>query len=291
MPPHQASGPAARLIVDGVGTMACVGLGHVLFVTFIIREGIRSALQRAEVLLARDIHQSLVPAFERSVGAFDFCAVSHPSGDVGGDLVDLFEMDDGSWMAYIADVSGHGVAAGLVMAMVKSSSHTRLRTPATLPGVLDDLNKMVLDLERPNMFVTVAALHRDGQGRLSFAVAGHLPLLRVCAQSHSVAELTVAQLPLGIVDGRPYVDVETTLAPGETMVLLTDGLTEVFDARDREFGLEGVKRVLIETSGRPLPEVRDRLLSQVRAQGPQLDDQTLLLVRRRPITPVLTETV
>jgi serine phosphatase RsbU (regulator of sigma subunit) len=70
-------------------------------------------------------------------------------------------------------------------------------------------------------------------------------------------------------------------APGDLFVVLTDGLTEVFDAADREFGLERVKNLIGENARAPLDALEERLLAAVRAHGPQLDDQTLLLIRAR----------
>ena len=69
-------------------------------------------------------------------------------------------------------------------------------------------------------------------------------------------------------------------APGDLLVLVTDGLTEVFDAGDREFGLEGLKRVLAASAAQPLDEIGRRLLAASRAHGRQMDDQTLLLIRK-----------
>jgi len=107
-----------------------------------------------------------------------------------------------------------------------------------------------------------------------------LPLLRLERGGHDVDELSVSQIPLGVIETHAFRSAPFECNPGDLVALVTDGLCEVFDRRDREFGLDGVKRVLRELGDRPLPEIRDTVLARVGAHGPQLDDQTLLLIRR-----------
>ena len=134
----------------------------------------------AEIELAGDIHRHLVPAIATTADRFEFHGMSLPSQAVGGDLVDLVQLDRG-WIGYVADVSGHGVGSGLLMGIVKSAVRTRLRQDATLAGLLTDVNPVVFDLSKPNMFVTLAAVQSDGTDRLTFATAGHLPILHYSA--------------------------------------------------------------------------------------------------------------
>jgi len=281
----QTSGPLdraalrQRLTLDVGGTIAFVTFGYVAFMVLLSREGVSAVELRTEIALAREIHRSLVPPIAAHVDGFEICGVSIPSGAVGGDLVDFVDEGGGAWMGYVADVSGHGVPAGLLMGMVKSATRTRLLSSTALASLLDDLNRIVFDVKRPNMFVTFAAIRSTVPG-LEFTLAGHLPLLRVRPGATTVDQLSIAQIPLGILDAHTFGSAPVECAPGDLLVLVTDGLTEVFDRRDREFGLSGVEQALLESSDRPLAEIRDRLLVRVNAHGPQLDDQTLLLIRR-----------
>jgi sigma-B regulation protein RsbU (phosphoserine phosphatase) len=269
-----------RLVMDAVLTIFCLTLGYVLFMMVILREGTRSMMLRAEMALARDIHQSLVPPLDRRMDGIEICGISIPSGDVGGDLVDHVDLPGGRWIGYVADVSGHGVPAGLLMGMVKSSTRTRLQTPATLVELLVDLNRIVIDARRPNMFVTFAAVRATEAGRVEFTLAGHLPIFRLRPGAADVETLSVSQIPLGILESHPFESGTSDWEPGDVLALVTDGLAEVFDREDREFGLDGIRQRLVALAGRPLPEIRDGVLAAVRAHGPQLDDQTLLLIRR-----------
>jgi phosphoserine phosphatase RsbU/P len=124
----------------------------------------------------------------------------------------------------------------------------------------------------------LAGLQFDNGG-LRFTVAGHLPILHYSAAESEVHELTIPQLPLAMFEDRTFTSAEVRYAAGDLFVILTDGLTEVFDSGDREFGLDRVTALVREHAEAPLDLLEDRLLADVRAHGRQLDDQTVLFVR------------
>jgi phosphoserine phosphatase RsbU/P len=274
-----------RLRYDMLGAIACIILGYTGFVLFIAREGRRWVAVHAEMRLARDIHQALVPRIDRRIGRFAFYGVSLPSGQVGGDLVDLVTLRDGRWMAYVADVAGHGVSSGLLMGMVKSGIRMRVADPPPLPALLSDLNHVICDQSAPHMFVTLAAIRGGGEAaphdddELEFTLAGHPPILRASSGRSSVEEIAISHVPLGVMPDWTFGSATIRCRPGDVLALVTDGLFEVFDAQDRDFGLDGIKAVLDAFADRPLQEIADRLVERARAFGPQLDDQTVLLVR------------
>jgi sigma-B regulation protein RsbU (phosphoserine phosphatase) len=113
---------------------------------------------------------------------------------------------------------------------------------------------------------------------LEFAVAGHLPILRV--RAGKVDEITTPQIPVGMFEDYRFTSSTLTCARGDLLALITDGLTEVFDARDREFGMEAVKQLLAASAALPLADIATRIVTAARAHGAQFDDQTLLLIRR-----------
>ena len=129
------------------------------------------------------------------------------------------------------------------------------------------------------MYVTAACVRGTAGGALEYSVAGHLPILRV-RTSGEVDEITTPQIPIGMFERFDYRSATLDCAPGDLLALITDGLTEVFDARDRELGMEGVKRVLAASASLPLRAIADRVVAAARAHGVQIDDQTLLLIRR-----------
>jgi hypothetical protein len=277
-----------RLRIDASIVFVFVTVAFILLSQFVRQEGARYVRAHTEISLARDIHRLLVPPIVHRIGAFEFCGVSIASGDVGGDLIDLVE-SDGSWIAYVADVSGHGVGAGLLMGMAKSAARTQLRAPQPLGELLTTLNAVLFDLKKPDMYVTFAGLQFDGRSDLHFSVAGHLPILRYRPATSSIEDVTIAQLPLGMFKDREFSASRVSWTPGDLFVILTDGLTEVFDKRDQEFGMDGVKAIVREHGTGPLDRLQGALLEAVNRHGRQLDDQTVLLVRAEKGTTAISQ--
>jgi sigma-B regulation protein RsbU (phosphoserine phosphatase) len=279
--PLAAATLQSRLQFNVVGASFCIAAGFMLFVIFFAREGRRYYALHTELSLARAIHRELVPPIAHQIRDYEFHGVSIPSGEVGGDLVDLVDHEGGSaWTAYVADVSGHGVPSGVLMGMIKSAMRMALVSPAPLEALLDRLNDVLYDLKPPQMYATFAAIRRDDDEQLAFTLAGHLPILCWRASTGAVEELSVGQVPLGILPGRTFDASRTHCAPGDVLLVLTDGLTEVFDAQDDEFGMERVKVVLKRHARQPLAEIELKLLAAARAHGTPHDDQSLILIRR-----------
>lgn len=260
-----------------LGAKVTLVAGYVLFLVFFGREGGRYFKAHAEIQLAQEIHRALVPTIERSIGNFSMYGASLPSGEVGGDLVDVVE--GGSWTAYVADVSGHGVSAGVLMAMFKTAVRTTVLADGAPNALLNEVHRALYPLKTANLFVTAGVLHCDGAGKLTLSMAGHPPLLHFCKATGSVSEVAAQDLPLGILPEQSFVTCEIAAAPGDLLVLLTDGLTEVFDGKQNEMGIEPVKTALRENAGRPLPELFATMRQVALKFGKQDDDQTMLLVR------------
>src|SRR5215471_16422548 len=171
---HDLTAAHARLVADTRGIIAAIAVSFLLLTRFVQREGLRHVRAHTEIALASQIHRLLVPPVDRRIGAFTFHGISVASGEVGGDLVDVVESERG-WIAYVADVSGHGVVSGLLMGMVKSAMRMQLLSPKPLGRLLTDLSAVLFDVKRPEMFVTLAGLQFDGASGLQFSVARHLP--------------------------------------------------------------------------------------------------------------------
>ncbi|HEU4693696.1 MAG TPA: PP2C family protein-serine/threonine phosphatase [Vicinamibacterales bacterium] len=269
--------PEGRFIVDAIGALVCISIGYTLFILFMNATATRHLRAQAELAVAHDIHQVLVPSIDRTIGEYEFLGWSIASGEVGGDLVDLVAID-GRWLGYVADVSGHGVGAGIVMAMFKSALRTRALTGAVSTTLLDDVQAALMPLKQPNIFVTVAWVGRGADGEVECAVAGHLPILR--ARAGVVEEITHPQFALGMFEGAAFTSTRVECREGDVLALLTDGLVEVFDSAGRELGFEWAKKTLAAVADRTLQEIADHLLTGARNHGAQLDDQSLLLIRR-----------
>jgi len=279
--PHASAAEiTARLRADGWGVLACIMLGYFFFVRFISGEGARSLRLRTEVELAKRMHVALVPPVALSTPRFELFGRSEPSSEVGGDLLDVVERP-GALVVAVADVSGHGVAAGSIMGMVKSAIRMRLLMSDALDALLDDLDAVVAQLGQPQTFVTFAGLRFDATDTAEAALAGHLPILHHRRAAGMLATIDNAYPPLGVIAAQGHATTRVAFAPGDTFAILTDGLTEVVDRRGEQLDVRGVAEEFGRHVHQPLPALYDALLSASRAHGPQLDDQTLLLVRIR----------
>jgi hypothetical protein len=269
----------SRLTLDGIGIMLVVAVGYACFAYVSITEGRRYFRVHAEMALATEIHRVLVPTIDMKSDGFEFYGRSLPSGEVGGDLVDVFQNDRG-WIAYIADVSGHGVAPGVVMGMVKSAARMQLSSTEESAALLQHLNSVLIPIKKPEMFVTFAYLAWNGE-RLQYSMAGHPPILHYHAATREISELACSNLPVGMFGGEQFVSGSVQCAPDDLFLLFTDGVLEVTNAKDEEFGLARVKEVMSAHAGNPPSATLQAVLDATSRHGHATDDQSLLVVQCR----------
>lgn len=267
-----------QMVIISVGSIVATVVGYFLFVAFFSQQGAQLFRAQTEITLAGEIHRALVPAIERNLGVFQLYGASLPSGEVGGDLVDVVG-DADAWTAYIADVSGHGVSAGLLMAMFKTA--VRTSADASSPDILlQDVHRALFPLKTSNTFVTAGFLQFREGNRLLLSLAGHPALLRYNSHTGQVQEYPSSDMPVGILPEQSFRAVPVECEPQDVLLLLTDGLSEVFDKAGNELGLEPIKSAFAKAAPLPLPELFSRLRQVALNAGHQEDDQTMLLVRR-----------
>jgi serine phosphatase RsbU (regulator of sigma subunit) len=276
-----AVAPTARIRFGAASALISIAAAYAMFMNFIRRDGERHVRLRTEVDLAKALHDRLAPPIEMRGEHYEFLGRALPSSEIAGDLLDVAGAPDRP-VVYVADVTGHGIGAGTVAAMVKSAVRMGLLSRSRPEAVLGDQNRVLVQLDRPGLFVTCAAVALDPGGPARVALAGHLPVLLVPAgggPGGTVRRIPNQAPPLGVVADARITPEEVACGPGDLFALVTDGLTEVIDGHGQEFGLERVERVLVESASRPLAEIADRVFAAARAHGRQQDDQTLLLVR------------
>lgn len=208
-------------------------------------------------------------------------AISLPATFVGGDLYDFLPMGDGSWVIYVADVSDKGLPAAMVMASLWSQIRAEIPLYDDIEQLLETVNKSMYELLSAEGFFATIILGRywPKDGRLSLVRGGHLPPLHVSkGQLQPVPELHGASL--GIAERIRFVKKEIRLSAGDSILLISDGVTESLNSRGELFGTARLMRMLEQDQGRPLGS---RLLAQIREwQGscPQSDDLTILEIWR-----------
>lgn len=278
MGPAELNALNHRLFFDALAIILAVMLGYVCFLYVSITEFRRYFRLNAEVELASEIHRVLVPAIDTRMDGFEFYGMSFPSGQVGGDLIDV-TANSGNWVAYVADVSGHGVAPGVVMGMVKSASRMLLSSGAHSQHLMARLNEVLYPLKKPDMFVTFCYVAKNISG-LSVGLAGHPAILQLCATTCEVRKWECPNMPLGIVPVGEFVSSEVVAGQGDLFALYTDGLLETANAAGEEFGVHRLADELRKHSKQPLASICQAVKESVARHGAQFDDQSLLLIRK-----------
>jgi len=268
----------SRLFIDGFGILAAIIIGFILLVDFVLREGVRHVEYRTEIQLARKMHETLVPPIDLQTEHYQIFGQSIPTTEVGGDIIDV-HTDGNDIISYIGDISGHGVAAGVMMSMFKTAMHTGFRHHESLVEVLNQANGVLSDLKRPNMFLTCSCLRMGLDGSTEYIVAGHLPIIYYNSAEDIFTQLRTGHLPLSVDSDLEYKSKLTQCNPGDLLVLATDGLTEVMDEQEKEYGIDRLTNTIGQVKTESPDRIFHTLLESVRSHGPQFDDQTLLVIK------------
>jgi serine phosphatase RsbU (regulator of sigma subunit) len=266
-----------RLILDGFGLVVSVVLGYVFFILFISGEGIPQVRLKTEIDLAKKMHDVLVPTIQFQNENIVVYGKSIPTSEIGGDLIDLYDTEN-TIICYTADVSGHGVAAGLLMGMFKSAMHTALKNELSLSKIVNTINQSLHKLKKASMFLTVSAICFYENKTAEFTVAGHLPILHFQAHSNSVQHLLIEQIPLTVKPDYLFKTKKVNFESGDIFLFLTDGLTEVSNSRNEEFGIKRIEELLIQNYSQQPDTLFNRIMNEIKNHGPQYDDQTLLII-------------
>jgi hypothetical protein len=247
------------------------------FLLFIEGEGSLSVRVQTELTLAHGIQQTLVPTIEKRWPRFEIYGISVPSDKVGGDIVDVVSLSDGSVFAYVADIAGHGLSAGILMGMVKTAVRTQLHDLPSPVAVFDRLNQVLPEVKESNMYATCTALRIHAM-EVEYAIAGQ-PAMLLASAAGSMSRLTDEQLPIGLLPGASYQSQRVELQADDILLVATDGVLEAENKAGEEFGMEQLERLLVEHRNAPLAQIATQIRSTLQRSYRQADDQTLLLIR------------
>lgn len=259
--------------------LACVVAGYILMTTYVRRVEAAQAHANAELDVARSLHETLVPGFDIRLPAARALGRSAASTEMGGDLIDLIRTDTHADIV-IADVAGHGVGAGIVMGMLKSSIRTLLRRDTSLNVLMAELNAVMAELVRDGMFATAAVVRvptNPAAHPVQYALAGHLPILLRRA-SGEVVDLPNESLPLAVDSNEQFNVGQVRCAPGDTLLLFTDGLIEVMNPKGRQLGLHAFRNALAAHTASDPAHLAHALLAAAKGHGSQADDQSLVIL-------------
>jgi sigma-B regulation protein RsbU (phosphoserine phosphatase) len=236
--------------------------------------------EREEFEDARAVGQALLPKSIPEVPGLEIATTSQPVRTLNGDYFDVLELSAGRLGIAIADVVGKGVPAALLMSNVQATVRA-LAADAVTPGALvGKLNASVHRNTTPGKFVTFFYCVVDrNAGRLTYTNAGHCAPVLVRADGETV-RLDAGGAVLGVFPDWPFEQAEVALAPGDRLVLFTDGVTEAWNARDEEFGEERLAELVLALRDRGAHELKSRILQTVSSftGGRSQDDATLVVL-------------
>jgi serine phosphatase RsbU (regulator of sigma subunit) len=247
--------------------------------------------RRAEVErdldIARDIQVSLFPRKLPRVPGVEFFGVSRPARVVGGDFYDFLDVDgraDGRLALVLGDVSGKSIPASLLMVAAKEIVHARAMADPDPAAVFLESNRRLYEIKR-RMFVSLSYFLLDPRAlSMSYAFAGQPTPLLVRPGSGAAAEIPVpaSRLPLGAFRDTVYDASSLFLSRGDLLLFYTDGLNEAMSVEMTPYGDDRLKASLVRHSRRPLADLAEELLEDVRQYthgAEQYDDITFVLMR------------
>lgn len=238
------------------------------------------ARKEAELSFAREVQQALFPRHLPNENGLEFSAVCIPARGISGDYYDVMQFADGRMAFAIADISGKGISAAILMANVQALLRTLSETGIPPSEVCKRLNYHLHQVTDDSKFATFfyAEWNRDDRV-LSYVNAGHYA--PVLLGSASGRQLDEGGLPLGLFSSSEFKTGQVTLQPGDLLALYSDGITEATSRSGEEFGDARLQAEIEKHSDEPLAEIQAAVLEAVhKFAGDELeDDLTLLVVR------------
>jgi len=251
----------------------------------------RKAAQRAmekELGIARRIQKGLLPEKLPRLHTWAIAARWVPAKVVGGDYYDVIELGDGAWGLAVADVSGKGVPAALIMSMTRCLLRLATRAGGGPSGTLALVDEVLTPDLKGGMFVSMVYLRfEEGSGDVRVVRAGHNPPLLLRGREGRVEACQVQGVALGLRAGfgrQSLPERVLHLEPGDTLVLYSDGIVEAMNEERREYGVDRLAKIVSASRSLQVEQLADRVMADVaahRGKAPQSDDITLVVLRRQ----------
>lgn len=238
----------------------------------------------ADLQIAREVQQALLPARVPEVANFQIAGWNQPADATGGDYYDWQQMPDGRWAISIADATGHGIGPALVTAVCRAYSRASFPTGDEMGVLMDRINTLLIEDLTASRFVTFAAgLLDPAQRRLDLISAGHGPLLFYKAARETVDQLNADHVPFGVLGDVGYGPPRSfQFNDGDMFVLITDGFFEWTNTQGEQFGIERVTDVLRAAAHQTPREIIESLYQNVRSfvgAAEQSDDLTAVIIK------------
>lgn len=254
----------------------------------LVKEFLEKQKMEKELNVARNIQLALLPDKLPEISGYDLHALNIPAQFVGGDYYDVIKLNENEFAIVIADVSGKGMPASLLMANIQSAFHSFLRIyeelDFDLPEITSKLNSLIYDNTSADKFITFFwGILNNRDNTFKYINAGHNPPYHV--KSNVVNELTEGGLMIGVMkDGITYESREIFLEKNDLVFLFTDGVSEAKDKQNEEFSEERILKVLEGNKNFETSKISENLLTELKVftgDTNQFDDITTILIKRK----------
>lgn len=232
---------------------------------------------------AREVQSKLLPHSSPNLVGYDIAGICIPTDEIGGDYFDYIPLSNNRLGLAVADVSGHGIPAAMVMTAFRALLRTKALSKSGPANIANTIDRLLPEFTGNKHFVTILyAVLEPISGDLTYINCGHPPPLLLRANGE-VEKLNRHNPALGIFQNLHHQDEESNLAPGDILVLYTDGVTEVMNEHNESFGVQRMGQVIRENQQL---SATDLILKVIRATGAFtahygfLDEFTLIIMRR-----------
>ena len=234
----------------------------------LMEEAFQNARYKEELKIAKTVQQSLLPTKLEQDKDFEISAFSASADEVGGDYYDTLRINDHLVALIIADVSGKGTTAAFHMSQMKGIFHSLAQQHLDPKEFMQRANQaLVYCLERGSFISASYFIIDSAEKKIRYSRAGHCPVLYLRAGSKESSYLKDKGAALGMVRSKEYCNYveanEFSYAPGDTMVLYTDGITEAKSSKGEEFGNERLAKALNEVAGANAKEIEDNIIKRL----------------------------
>jgi serine phosphatase RsbU (regulator of sigma subunit) len=277
--------------IAGAGQFAVFHLLSIAGLVFLIVLELADRIQvRDELEVARELQRELLPRQAPAIPGWEFAFSYRTANTIGGDYYDFLHLEDGRLAIVIGDASGHGIAAGLLMAIASSALNLAIDVDPRPAAVARFVNRALCRSGGRRAFMTLFfGLLEPATGRMQYVVAGHPhPMLR--RGGGEITELGEGGLPLGFRADLSSPTGEVVIEPGDQLLLFTDGIAETLDPRGADFGYDRLRHALgLGGTGQAIHDrvVRENLSFQ--GDAPAHDDRSVVVVTRAVELPPVPE--
>jgi len=229
---------------------------------------------------ARELQLFLLPQCINNLKNYEFCFDMRPASEVGGDYYDYNISESGEISIVIGDATDHGMKAGMMVSIIKSLFLTHIKNMG-IKNFLNSCSRTIKQMKLKNLYMALMLVKINGR-HLSMSSAGIPPLLIYRKKTNTVEEYKIKGMPLGAMESYPYETVDIELDIGDTVILMTDGLPDLFNKDNESFGYEKIKEIWLHNANKPVNEIVNKLFlasEEWRKENKQNDDITLVAFR------------